>query len=98
MWWLIGCAPDFGDRGPGFESDISDHDPVAQEKHIPGLLAVAQEKHIPGLLAVAQENELQVRTAIIMLVRPSTSPLTGPPLTLCSRTPQRVKPRESIYN
>ena len=71
---------------------------VAQEKHIPGLLAVAQEKHIPGLLAVAQENELQVRTAIIMLVRPSTSPLTGPPLTFCSRTPQRVKPRESIYN
>ena len=29
MWWLIGSAPDFLGRGPGFESSISHNDPGA---------------------------------------------------------------------
>ena len=29
MWWLIGSAPDFWGRGPGFESGVSHNDPDA---------------------------------------------------------------------
>ena len=29
MWWLIGSAPDFWGRGPGFEFSISYNDPDA---------------------------------------------------------------------
>ena len=29
MWWLIGSAPDFWGRGPGFESGFSHNDPDA---------------------------------------------------------------------
>ena len=33
MWWLIGSAPDFWGRGPGFESGISHNDPDALQDH-----------------------------------------------------------------
>ena len=33
MWWLIGSAPDFLGRGPGFESDLSHNDPDALQDH-----------------------------------------------------------------
>ena len=33
IWWLIGSAPDFWGRGPGFESSISSNDPVSLEDH-----------------------------------------------------------------
>ena len=32
-WWLIGSAPDFWGRGPGFESGISHNDPDALPDH-----------------------------------------------------------------
>ena len=33
MWWLLGCAPDFWGKGPGFESDISHNDPDGLQDH-----------------------------------------------------------------
>ena len=33
MWWLIGSAPDFWGRGPGFESGIYHNDPDALQDH-----------------------------------------------------------------
>ena len=33
MWWLIGSAPDFWGRGPGFKSGISHNDPDALKDH-----------------------------------------------------------------
>ena len=33
MWWLVGSAPDFWGRGPGFESGISHNDPGALQDH-----------------------------------------------------------------
>ena len=33
MLWLIGSAPDFWGRGPGFESGISHNDPDALQDH-----------------------------------------------------------------
>ena len=33
MWWLIGIAPDFWGRGPGFESGIYHNDPDALQDH-----------------------------------------------------------------
>ena len=33
MWWLIGSAPDFWGRCPGFESGISHNDPDALQDH-----------------------------------------------------------------
>ena len=33
MWWLIGSAPDFWGRSPGFESGISYDDPGALHDH-----------------------------------------------------------------
>ena len=33
MWWLIGRAPDFWGRGPGFESGIFHNDPDALQDH-----------------------------------------------------------------
>ena len=33
MWWLIGSAPGFGGRGPGFKSSISHNDPDALQEH-----------------------------------------------------------------
>ena len=33
MWWLIGCAPYFWGRGPGFEFGISHNDPDALQDH-----------------------------------------------------------------
>ena len=33
MWWLIGSAPGFWGRGPGFESGFSRNDPDALQVH-----------------------------------------------------------------
>ena len=33
MWWLTGSAPDFGGRGPGFESGIFHNDTDALQDH-----------------------------------------------------------------
>ena len=33
MWWLIGRASDFRERGPGFASGISHNDPDALQDH-----------------------------------------------------------------
>ena len=33
MWWLIGSAPDFWDRGSGFESGIYHKDSDALQDH-----------------------------------------------------------------
>ena len=33
MWWLIGSAPDFCDRGPGFEFGIYHNDPDALQDY-----------------------------------------------------------------
>ena len=33
MWWLIGSAADFWDRGPGFESGFPYYDPDALPDH-----------------------------------------------------------------
>ena len=33
MWWLIGSAPDFWGKGPGFESGVSHKDPEALQDH-----------------------------------------------------------------
>ena len=33
MWWLIGRAPDFWDKGPGYESGNSHNDPRALQDH-----------------------------------------------------------------
>ena len=33
MWWLIGSAPDFWGRVPGFESGISHNDPDALQDY-----------------------------------------------------------------
>ena len=33
MWWLIGSAPDFCGRGPGFESGIYHYAPDALQEH-----------------------------------------------------------------
>ena len=33
MWWLIGSAPDFWGRGPGFESGISHNERKENKKN-----------------------------------------------------------------
>ena len=33
MWWVIGSAPDFWGRSPGFESGIYHDDPDALQDH-----------------------------------------------------------------
>ena len=33
MWWLIGSAPDFWSRCPGFEFGVSHNDPDAMQDH-----------------------------------------------------------------
>ena len=33
MWWLISSAPDFWERGPGFECGISHNDPDALQDY-----------------------------------------------------------------
>ena len=33
IWWLIGSAPDFWGRGPGFESGTSHYDSDALQDH-----------------------------------------------------------------
>ena len=47
MWWLIGSAPDFWGRGPGFESGIYHNDPDALQDHCEKMQKISGKRGQP---------------------------------------------------
>ena len=47
MWWLIGSAPDFWGRGPGFESGTSHNDSDALQDHCEIMQKVSGQRGTP---------------------------------------------------
>ena len=52
MWWLIGSAPDFWGRGPGFESGIYHNDHDALQDHCVLLLNLRVEGGTKKILMI----------------------------------------------
>ena len=57
MWWLIGSAPDFWGRGPGFESGISHNDPGALQDHCAVNLRVEGGEPQPKAKKIGKNRE-----------------------------------------
>ena len=56
MWWVIGSAPDFWGRSPGFESGIYHDDPDALQDHCEIKYKKKKKKKIQQMLPNWEQN------------------------------------------